>query len=991
MGDNVMLERNFDILDGTLVSGFKPEDGYTDHNEGCACAECASVGDKAEGGGTPTAEDIVPGDTTSTVTVPVGGNVQGSIDTAGDRDWYRVTLVAGQTYTFSTVLLGGGLSDSVLRLRDSAGNLIAENDDAVAGSSSYLFSEITFTATSSGPFFLDVGGFGSGTGTFYLTTTSPVVDGIAGSASSNATLTLGAAATNGAIDANGDHDWYAVQLVAGQVYEFTTTTTGGADIDTTLAVRNTAGGLLAFNDDSSGTFSRVRFTATTSGTYYLDVGAWANGESGNYRVQAAVAAPLSLYTSDQIAFQLTNTYWGGASRRWNVQAGGTISVNLTALTTGAQTLAREALLLWTDSTGITFSEVATGGQITFDDNEEGAFATSVLSGGIITSSRVNVSEGWLTSSGSTLRSYTFQAFIHEIGHALGLGHGGNYNTSADYGQDASYLNDSWATTIMSYFDQTENSYFANLGFSRQVTVTPLVADIVATTNLYGAATTTRTGNSIYGVGNNTGRAVFDATAVNTPLTISIVDHGGVDTLDYSIYSGAQRIDLNTDSFSNVGGRTGNLSIARGTVIENAVGGTGADVLIGNSANNRLDGGAGVDQLYGGLGDDSFVVDQEADVVFEGLNEGVDTVESSSNFYLYAHLENLTLTGTAGNYGVGNEIDNILNGNSGENLLIAHGGADTVNGGGARDSIFGMAGNDILNGEGGIDIIFGGDGNDTIDGGANPDEIYGDAGDDIIRGGTTFDTDIISGGLGNDTIYGDSGLGDYDIMAGNQGDDIYYVDTPHDQTNELAGEGSDTVFANVVGTGYFLNANIENLSLLGNTQFGVGNELGNRILGSAATNWIYGRGGNDLINGGAGDDVLFGESGSDTFVFDRGTGGDVIADFERGVDRIDLSAFGPMTFTQLQTLFVQDGTVGGIQLTTGEVVVLHNITMSQLTAADFIFATAFEPAKIDKNTDVMDVGKAFGEADSAGELMFDSALLAGHGLERWGVVRMEAFV
>jgi serralysin len=986
-----MLKRSFDIFDSNLGSGLFLDEVDTSHRESCACAECLGGGDKIEGSGVPQAEDTVPGDATSTATATVGGYISGSIDSATDSDWYRITLVAGQTYTFSTIL-ASGLSDSVLRLRDATGALIAENDDAISGSS-FLFSEIRYTATTSGAFFLDVTGFGGATGTFFLTSTAPVADSIAESSATTATLTLGAAATSGTLEANGDHDWFAVQLVAGQTYLFTTNPTGGADIDTTLMLRNASGTLLAYNDDSAGTLSRIRFTATTSGTYYLDLGAWANNESGAYRVQAMVAPPLELYTSDQIANQLTTTYWGGTQRRWNVQPGGTITVNITALTAPAQALAREALLLWTDSTGITFSEVATGGQMTFDDAEPGAFASSTVSGGIISSARINVSETWLTTSGSTLRSYTFQAFIHEIGHALGLGHGGNYNSAADYEQDASYLNDSWATTIMSYFDQTENTYFSGQGFTRQVTVTPLVADIVATTSLYGAVTTTRTGNSTYGVGNSTGRASFDATAASAPLTITIIDNGGIDTLDYSVYSAAQRIDLNPESFSNVGGRTGNLSIARGTLIENAVGGTGSDTLVGNSADNRLDGGAGVDQLYGGVGNDVFVVDQQADVVFEGLNEGVDRVESSGNFYLYANIENLTLTGSVGIFGVGNDLDNILTGNSGENLLIAHGGNDTVNGGDARDSIFGMIGNDILNGDGGIDIIFGGDGSDTIDGGADPDEIYGDAGDDIIRGGTTFDTDIISGGLGNDTIFGNSGLGDYDIMAGNQGDDIYYVDTPHDQTNELAGEGTDTVFADVNGTGYFLNANVENLNLLGLTPFGVGNDLGNRINGSAAINWIYGRGGNDFINGGAGNDVLFGEGGADTFIFDRATGGDVIADFERGIDKIDLTAFGPMTFAQLQSRFAQDGTIGAIQFATGEVVVLHNIIMTQLTAADFIFATAFEPQKFSDAPDVMDVGKAFVNADASGSAAFvsDPALLDNIGLDRWGAVRSDFWV
>lgn len=974
------LTINPEISDDSVL-----KDSTVSHSEGCSCATCQEGGTKIEGGGTPLAEDTVPGDISSTATVAVGGYIQGSIDTAGDSDWYRITLVAGQTYTFSTIL-GGGLSDSILRLRDSAGNLLVENDDAIANSS-FVFSEIRYTATTSGTFFLDVTGYQSATGSFFLTSTAPVADSIAQSSATTASLTLGAAATSGTLESNGDHDWYAVQLEAGQTYLFTTTSTGGADIDTTLMLRNSGGTLLAYNDDSSGTFSRVRFTATASGTYYLDVGAWGNAESGGYRVQAAVAPPLEVFSSDQIATQLTNTYWGGTQRRWNVQPGGTITVNITALTAAGQTLAREALNLWTDATGINFSEVTTGGQITFDDNEAGAFASSTVSGGIISSSRINVSESWLTSSGSTLRSYTFQAYIHEIGHSLGLGHGGPYNSNADYGQDASYANDSWATTIMSYFDQTENTYFANQGFTRQVTVSPLVADMVATTNLYGTATTTRTGNSTYGVGNNTGRAIFDATATNTPLTITIVDHGGVDTLDYSIYTQNQRINLNQESFSNIGARVGNVSIARGTVIENAIGGTGNDVLIGNSANNRLDGGAGVDQLYGGLGDDTFLVDQQGDVVFENTGEGMDTVIATSNFYLYAGIENLTLMG-GNTFGVGNELDNIITGEAGENLIIAGAGNDTVNGGGSRDSIFGEAGDDILNGDDGVDYMVGGIGNDTMNGGNQADEMYGQDGDDVMRGGNSFDTDIIVGGLGNDTIYANSGQGDYDRLYGNEGNDIYYVDTPDDLVFEQLGEGTDTVYADINGAGYYLYDHIENLVLLDDTPFGVGNSLDNRMTGSATGNYLLGGRGNDTLNGMAGNDVLFGETGNDVFVFAAGTGADVVGDFVRGQDRIDLSSYG-LTFAQWQANFIQNGNDGAINLGNGDLVVLHGVTMNQLTAADFILTPVAEaPQKF--AADVMDVAAAFVE-DGAADLLFADLPYADSGLERWGHLQGGTFV
>ena len=78
------------------------------------------------------------------------------------------------------------------------------------------------------------------------------------------------------------------------------------------------------------------------------------------------------------------------------------------------------------------------------------------------------------------------------------------------------------------------------------------------------------------------------------------------TLDISGYSSNQVINLNAGSFSNIGGRTGNVSIALGATIENAIGGSGNDTLIANNFGSTLRGGAGNDGLTGGTGSDVLV-------------------------------------------------------------------------------------------------------------------------------------------------------------------------------------------------------------------------------------------------------------------------------------------------------------------------------------------------------------------------------------------------
>ncbi len=367
---------------------------------------------------------------------------------------------------------------------------------------------------------------------------------------------------------------------------------------------------------------------------------------------------------------------------------------------------------------------------------------------------------------------------------------------------------------------------------------------------------------------------------------------------------------------------------------------GNDRLEGARGDDRIDGGTGDDQLYGGAGNDLFIVDAAGDIVFELANQGIDRVEASVGHYLFAEVENLSLVAGSGDiFGVGNDLDNLIVGNEGTNLLIAGAGADVVRGGAGGDALFGQAGKDVLEGDAGVDYLVGGADADTIRGGIDADALYGEDGDDTLDGGDSFDTDILVGGAGNDVLDAISGQHnpDYDLIDGGAGNDSYHVDTGADLTFESTDGGIDTVYADVpvVGAGVYLYANVENLVLLGTTAFGVGNELSNSLTGNAGGNLLLGGLGNDVIDGRGGNDVLFGEDGADIFIFGRDTGGDVIGDFTRGVDKIDLRAFGFTSFAQLQNAFVQNADIGAIVLGNGDLIVLHNVMMSTLVAGDFL--------------------------------------------------------
>ncbi|MBC6981709.1 M10 family metallopeptidase C-terminal domain-containing protein [Caulobacter sp. 17J80-11] len=502
--------------------------------------------------------------------------------------------------------------------------------------------------------------------------------------------------------------------------------------------------------------------------------------------------------------------------------------------------------------------------------------TSVLASSIWLNTETVGTRSWVVGG------YNFMATMHEIMHGLGFPHPGEYNADGSditYAADAEYFQDSRQYTVMSYFAAAETGAFHMRSGLTYSGATLLLHDIAAIQAVYGANTTTRTGDTVYGYHSTAGLVSYDFSANTNPI-VCIWDAGGIDTIDLSGSATAINLDLNEGAFSDVCGFTDNLSIAYGAQVENGIGSALADFILGNALNNQLSGGAGDDQLTGGAGDDVLIggtgadtmlggagddlyeVENFGDVAVEQAGGGVDTVRASLTHVLGANVENLVLIGTALN-GTGNGLSNALTGNALNNSLDGATGDDVLEGGLGDDVLVGGTGTDTASYAGASGAVTasltagtasGAAGTDTfssienLTGSGFADSLRGDANANVLNGGGG--NDLLDGGAGNDTLVGGSG-NDTATYANTTGGVGVSVDL------SLAGAQA------TIAAGLDALAEIENL---------IGSSYADTLKGDAGANILTGGAGADVLDGRGGDDKLDGGTGVDTADYSSATAG-----------------------------------------------------------------------------------------------------------------------
>ena len=294
--------------------------------------------------------------------------------------------------------------------------------------------------------------------------------------------------------------------------------------------------------------------------------------------------------------------------------------------------------------------------------------------------------------------------------------------------------------------------------------------------------------------------------------------------------------------------------------------------------------------------------------------------------------------------LGSEGDDTLAGDDDSNELRGEDGDDRLQGRGGDDRLDGGAGDDVLNGGEGRDTLDGGEGTDTATyanarSGVTVSLADPDASADVLsnieRVVGSAHADTLSGGAADDRLLG--GGGD-DALAGGAGDDALIGGTGADTLDGGTGYDSAVYIRASEGVLLDLTTGARGGEAIGDVLIGIERVRGSlhddTLIGGTGDDRLLADAGDDVLSGGAGRDALSGGAGADIFAFRPGDARDVVLDFEAGVDRVDLTAFG---LSGADALALGEAIEPGVRfaLGGGDVLVLRDTSLAALSVDDFV--------------------------------------------------------
>lgn len=316
----------------------------------------------------PEADDH--GNTRDTATaIALDVSTAGRLQAGSDLDVFKIDLKAGVTYRFDVDadVIATNINSY---LYDSTGSQVASQYDSKF---------YTFTPTKDGTYYATESSYYAGANPVaYTITASTAADDFGATAASAGRLYVSGAQKGMLEEGGGDRDWFAISLQAGGYYWFSlegakegSGTLGSGYGSTALNLLDASGKVLATaNGVSSGTSSVMPFTATSAGTYYVEVAA--SHASGSYTVKAqygvkddygddaAHATALALGTQVKGALELTSDK---DAFKVSAVAGTTYQVDFTLPKGGAS---------WQYLAGVSVTDASqgyVGARVTYDGNK----------------------------------------------------------------------------------------------------------------------------------------------------------------------------------------------------------------------------------------------------------------------------------------------------------------------------------------------------------------------------------------------------------------------------------------------------------------------------------------------------------------------------------------------------------------------------------------------------------------------------------------------